>query len=131
MPINPPMQMHGVAPAQHGFQVQGQAANAPQGSPNTFQQPMGHSKTPSSASQISMTQQGVTAQQAHAPVGYQTPQPAQNMMPAPLFNSGGNRPTQQQAPVANGPPPNTKWSQGPAADYSGGDWGDEENWERR
>ncbi|OAQ65066.1 hypothetical protein VFPPC_06238 [Pochonia chlamydosporia 170] len=140
-PLQMPITTHsqGFAPPQSGFQPQGQTGMGHQGQPSFAPSPSGHSKTPSISSQASIPPQGVPPLQMQAPANQQPQQPQhQNMMPAPLFaGSGGNRPpngTQpqvQQAPSANVPAANNKWAQRPAADYSGGDWGDEENWERR
>ena len=68
------------------------------------------------------------------------PSSEHNLMPAPLFTSqgtaipnpgqaGGSNMGGQQA--AQSQPLDDKWSKKPAADYSGGDWGEDDQWQRQ
>ncbi|EEU44451.1 uncharacterized protein NECHADRAFT_105372 [Fusarium vanettenii 77-13-4] len=47
--------------------------------------------------------------------------PSQQMKPAPLV--------QQQPPQPAPPPADDKWAKKPVVDYSGGDWGDDDDWD--
>ncbi|KID94178.1 hypothetical protein MAJ_09854, partial [Metarhizium majus ARSEF 297] len=131
--VNPPLQ--GFTSSQPRTQHQGRMGMTAQVSSNPNQPHTGHSRSPSTVSQASIPQQGVPSQQVHTPVGYQTQHSTEgDMIPPPLFApSHGNYPenAKMQSHLMMQPVANNKWAQKPAADYSGGDWGDEENWERR
>ncbi|KND93759.1 hypothetical protein TOPH_01459 [Tolypocladium ophioglossoides CBS 100239] len=80
-------------------------------------------------------------QQPHPSQGPK-PSPGQNLMPAPLFaNPNTAAPNNNARPVTGNTnvhawpqgqsPRGDRWAKNAAADYSGGDWGDEEGWQRR
>ncbi|KAG8424849.1 hypothetical protein J3458_001607 [Metarhizium acridum] len=130
---NPPLQ--GFTSSQPHSQHQGRVGIATQGSSNPNQSHVGHSRSPSTVSQAGIPQQGVPPQQVHTTVSYPTQHSTErNMIPPPLFApSHGDYPesSEVQSHLMKRSVTNNKWAQRPAADYSGGDWGDEENWERR
>ncbi|KHN95683.1 uncharacterized protein MAM_06524 [Metarhizium album ARSEF 1941] len=117
------------------FQRQNQTRKARQASSDPDQPQVVHSEICSTASVVSTAQQGVTPRQVQVSAGYRDSNPSEHdVTPGPLFapsnrSRGGN--SEMQPPGANQAADNSKWTERPAADYSGGDWGDEEDWDRR